>query len=77
MFWLIAAVFVGMLVVSFAFAPKPQSTPPAGLSEIQAPTAEEGREIGVLFGTRDINGPNFVWYGHLKTKAIKSKSGKK
>lgn len=75
--WWVVAIFVGMLVLSFAFAPKPQTTPPAGLSEIQAPTAEVGREIGVLFGTRDINGPNFTWFGHLKTKAIKSSGGKK
>lgn len=57
--------------------PKPQSQKAAGLGDIQVPTAEEGREIPVLFGTRDIDGPNVVWYGDLKTVAIKSKGGKK
>lgn len=75
--WWYIAVFIVALVVSYAMAPKPQSQPPAGLGDIKAPTAEEGREIPVLFGTRDIEGPNVVWYGHLKTVAIKKKGGKK
>lgn len=76
MFWFIA-LFIGALVISYATMPKPQSQPPAGLGEIQAPVAEEGIEIPVLFGTRDLKGPNVVWYGDLKTVAIKSKGGKK
>ena len=63
--------------VAYAVMPKPQSQSPAGLGDIKAPTAEEGREIPVLFGTRDIEGPNVVWYGHLKTVAIRKKGGKK
>ncbi|QJD54404.1 hypothetical protein P9A28_gp18 [Sphingomonas phage Eidolon] len=76
MFWFIA-LFVGALVLSFALQPKVQTQKPAGLSEITAPIAEEGVEIPVLFGTRDFKGANVVWYGDLKTVAIKSKGGKK
>lgn len=76
MWWLIA-VFVATLVLSFAFMPKPQSAKPTELSDITAPTAEVGREIPVLFGTRDLNGPNVTWYGALRLVAIKSKGGKK
>ena len=75
--WWYVAVFVVALVVSYAMMPKPQSQPPAGLGDIQAPTAEEGREIPVLFGTRDIKGPNVVWYGDFRTVAIRKKGGKK
>lgn len=75
--WFFAALFVGSLVVGLLLAPKPQNQKPAGLGDITAPTAEEGLEIPVLFGTRDFNGPNVVWYGDLKTVAIKSKGGKK
>jgi hypothetical protein len=75
--WWYLAVFAVSLVAAYALAPKPQSQPPAGLGDIQAPTAEEGREIPVLFGTRDLKGPNVVWYGHLRTVAIKKKGGKK
>lgn len=76
MWWYIAA-FAVALVASFALAPKPQSQPPPSLDDIQTPTAEAGIEIPVLFGTRDMNGPNVLWYGDLKTSAIKSKGGKK
>lgn len=76
MFWFIALFAVG-LVLGFAATPKIQTQPPAGLGEIKAPIAEEGVEIPVLFGTRDLEGPNVVWYGDLKTVAIKSKGGKK
>lgn len=75
--WWYVAVFIVALVVSYAMTPKPQSQPPAGLGDIKAPTAEEGREIPVLFGTRDLESPNVVWYGDLKTVAIRKKGGKK
>lgn len=77
MAWLYAAVFVAALVVSYVLAPKPQSAPPPGISEINVTTAEEGREIPVLFGTRRLKGPNVVWYGDVRIVAIKKKGGKK
>ncbi|MBS67294.1 MAG: hypothetical protein Tp170SUR191951_94 [Prokaryotic dsDNA virus sp.] len=76
MWWLIA-VFVATLVLAFAFMPKAQTAPPPGINEVQAPTAEIGREFGVLFGTRDIVGPNVVWYGNVRLVPIKKKGGKK
>jgi len=75
-FWFIA-VFVVALVVAYATMPKPQSTPPPGLNELNVPTAEEGREIPVLFGTRELNAPNVVWYGDIQLVPIKKKGGKK
>ena len=72
-FVIIAAVAIAVLT------PRPEipKPTPAGLDDIGAPTAEEGREIPVLFGTRDIRGINVVWYGDLVTIPIKSKGGKK
>lgn len=75
MWWLIA-VFVVSLVVAFAM-PRPQVSPPPGINEVNAPTAEVGREIGVLFGTRDLTAPNVVWYGAIRLVPIKKKGGKK
>lgn len=77
MAWLYAAYFVVALVLAYAMTPKPQNAKPAGLSEFQVPTAEVGREIAVLFGTRDIAGPNVVWFGDLRTQAVRKKGGKK
>lgn len=75
--WIAAVIFVIALVVAYTMQPKPETRPPAGLDEIQAPTAEVGREIPVLFGTRKMDGPNVVWYGDLRTVPIKSNGGKK
>lgn len=77
MVWqMIAAVAISLLV-TFALRPKPQTQPPAGLSELDVPTAEEGRDVPVLFGCRDIPSGNVVWFGDLRTTAIKAKGGKK
>lgn len=76
--WLYFAVFVVTLAASYALAPKSQNAPAPAVGEVDLPTAEEGRTIPVLFGTRPINGANVVWFGDLKTVAIKSKAeGKK
>lgn len=61
--------FLVALVVGYALAPKANYTQSPG--NVTAPTAEEGRDIAVLFGTRDIDGPNTVWFGHVRTEAIR------
>lgn len=77
MAWIYAIVFIVALVASYAMMPKPQSAKPAGLGDVQAPTAEDGREIPVLFGTRDLDGPNVVYYGDFRSVPVKKKGGKK
>ena len=69
MFLYVAAFVIGLILV--ATMPKPQDQPPPGLGNIKAPTAEEGRAIPVVFGTRLIEGPNVVWYGDISNEAIK------
>lgn len=68
MLYLFAAVLALFIV---ATTPQPKSLPPADLENIKVPTAEEGRAIPVLFGTRVIEGPNVVWYGDFKTQEVK------
>lgn len=77
MAWIYAVVFIVAMVAAYAMMPKPQTAKPAGLGDIQAPTAEDGREIPVLFGTRDLKGPNVVWYGDFRSVPVKKKGGKK
>jgi hypothetical protein len=48
---------------------------PATESQFEVPTAEEGRPIPVLFGTRRLSSPNVVWYGDLKIVPITKKVG--
>lgn len=69
--WFFVAVFVVALVVAYAMIPKPQNAKPAAFDEFEVPQAQEGGEIGWLFGTRMITGSNLVWYGDLKTQAIR------
>lgn len=75
--WMFLGLLVASLAASYFLMPRPQSQPSPMVGTITAPTAEEGREIPVLFGTRNITGPNVVWYGDVSTKAIKKKGGKK
>jgi hypothetical protein len=78
MVWNVLAAIAINLVLSWLLRPGPQAQPPpAGLDEVDVPTAEEGGAIPVLFGRRHLRAPNVVWYGDLRAVPIKSKTGKK
>jgi len=77
MAWVYALYFVVALVISYSLTPKPQNAKPAGLDEIQVPTAEVGREIPVLFGTREGSRVQLRRYGDLRTVPVKKSGGKK
>jgi hypothetical protein len=71
--WQLIGVWVATLIIAYALRPKPkiQAPPaPAPIEDFDVPTAQEGREIPVLFGTRVISSPNVVWYGDLDTSPI-------
>lgn len=70
MFWNII-IAIASYALQLALTPKPQNAKAKSLEDFQAPTAEEGREIPVVFGTSDIADPNVTWYGDLKKTAIK------
>jgi hypothetical protein len=75
--WWNVALFVASLVISYLTRPKVKyDSPKPGTIEAKA-TATAGGEIPVLFGSREITGPNIVWWGDTKTVAIKKKGGKK
>ena len=70
-------VFLVSLAIQYFLAPSPPKPKPASLSDFDVPTADEHRPIPVVFGTVRITGVNTVWYGDLKSVAIKKKGGKK
>ena len=74
--WYLVVIVVAALV-SVALAPKPPEPKPASLSDVDAPPAEEGRPIPVVFGTVLLRGANVVWYGDLAADPIRKKGGKK
>jgi von Willebrand factor type A domain len=69
-FWNIV-IAIGAFLLQLILMPKPQNAKPASLDDFDAPTAEEGIEIPILFGTSVLKAPNVTWYGHLGVEAIK------
>lgn len=67
--------FIGIVpwVLTRLFTPRRRtpSPKPASLSDVDVPTAEEGRPVPVVFGMALIRGANVVWYGDLKAEPIK------
>lgn len=70
--WEQILILVISLLVSYFLAPTPQTQKPASLDDFDIPSADEGKELGVVFGTVWIKSSNCLWYGDLKSTAIKS-----
>ena len=70
------AVLLVVVVLAFALQPKTPEPKPSSLSDIDAPTAQEGKPIPKVFGTRVVQSPNIVWYGKLGYNKITTKGGK-
>ncbi len=75
-FFIQLAVMVVSSFIMQALAPKPPTPKAASLEDVDATMAEEGQEIPVIFGTYWMSSPNILWYGDMKTRAIKTKTGK-
>lgn len=63
--------------VGSLFAPKQEPPKAADLGDFNIPKAEEGAEIGKVFGTVTIRDPHVAAYGDLRSEPIRSKAGKK
>jgi hypothetical protein len=74
--WFYVIIILLTLVVSFAYRPKAPSQKPPALADFQVPTADEGREVMVIFGEVWIDDPNVLAYGDLRTTPIKASGGK-
>lgn len=75
MIWQQIIYYVVTLILSIALSPRPQKPKSAAIDDFEFPTAEEGRPIPVVFGEVDITGPNVLWYGDLRVRPIKKRSG--
>jgi hypothetical protein len=74
MFWIMLAIYAATTVLSGLLqkAPKIKAS---SLGEIQVPTAEEGRNLPVIWGTCCLQAPNVVWYSDYKVQPIKKSMG--
>ena len=75
--WEQLVIAIVMALISIYLAPKPSTPKPAQLSEGDVPTAEEGKEIAVVFGDVLVKESNVVWYGDMRTQPIIKDTGKK
>lgn len=74
--WIYLAVMIVGMAYTYTNMPKTPVPTALTLEDAKIPSVELGREIGVVFGTRDINDAQVVWYGDLRTSPIKVSSGK-
>lgn len=68
--WVIYAIVLIIAVSVLSKQPKIEVPTPSSLEDFSLPTAEEGRVITVVFGSRLITGSNVVWYGNLRSAKI-------
>lgn len=61
------AVAATLQVVVFLLTPRPKQPKPPEARDFEAPTAEAGRPIPVVFGTITVTGTNYLWYGEKET----------
>lgn len=61
--WVALLISVALQVVAYLIMPKPKAPKPDAAKEMDAPTAEAGREVPVPFGTLTIKSANCLWYG--------------
>lgn len=73
-FWNII-IGLALMIIGYILMPKPKQ-PKQEITELEGPTAEAGRPIGVLFGDKRIKSPNYLgWWD--KTYVQKKEKQKK
>lgn len=72
-FWVVIALAVAAVAVSYLLRPKAKSPKPDAARDLDDPTAEAGRPIPVVFGTMTVKGLNLLWYGEKELRTVKQK----
>lgn len=76
MFWNFVIGLV-LQVVSFLLRPQPEGPKAGTISDVKVPRAQEGEELGYVWGTVWIKDPQVHWYGDFRAIPIKTKQSKK
>ena len=73
---LVGQLIIGLAlnIIAYLLAPKPKAAKPDAARDFEAPTAEAGRPVPVIFGDVTIKGANVLWYGDIRTKTHKIKA---
>lgn len=64
---------VVLALVAYLLTPKPKSVTPENAQDLEAPTAEAGRPVPVVFGDITVKGLNCLWYGDISKQTVKVK----
>lgn len=72
-FFLTFLITAALFIIGELIRPKPniENAKPADLGDFDFPTATEGRVIPIVWGTVRLNGPNVIWYGDFRQRAIR------
>lgn len=73
-FWLVIALAVASLALTYLLAPKVKAPKPDSVKDLEDPTAEAGRPIPVVFGTVTVKGLNLLWFGEKSKDTYKVKA---
>lgn len=66
-------VAVALAVVAHLFAPKPSDPQSDATRDLEAPTADAGRPVPVVFGEVTVKGPNCLGYWEISKQTVKVK----
>lgn len=73
--WLVLlAIAVVVTVASVLLMPKPKGPEKPKASDLQDPTNDAGREMGVVFGEVVVKDGNFLWFGEKGVYTYKVKA---
>lgn len=61
------ALGVTLMVIAYLIMPKPK-TPKPEVRDLENPTADAGRPIPKIYGTKTVKGVNVLWYGEKTTR---------
>lgn len=72
--WLIMmAIAIAINIASYLLMPKPKAPRPDAVKDLEEPTAEAGRPLPVLFGTKEMRAPNILHFGDKSTRQYEIK----
>ena len=77
-FFIWVALTAASKIVSYLVRPKiktGEGAKPATFDKNDFPMAKEGEPIPVVFGRRWVKGLNVVWYGDIRSEAVKRSAG--
>lgn len=67
-------VSIALSIIAYVIMPKPKQAKPEAAKEMDAPTAEAGREVPVVFGTMLIKSPNCLDFSDKSVREYEIKA---